>query len=342
MINTIKYEDWEKSSASVDSILLDVRSPSEYRSETIPGAINIPIFNDEERSLIGTIYKQESAEKAKKIGVEAVSKKLPDIYDKVVKLNGQYNKLVFFCARGGLRSTSLVSLFSPLGIGAFKLDGGYKGYRKYINNTLPDIVKEIQFIVLYGNTGTGKTHILEALQDEGMDILDLEGCANHRGSILGSVGLGRQHTQKMFESLVYESLINRKSNLVFVEGESRRIGKDIIPNYIYDGMKNGINIKIEASIEKRINNILRDYVHDTDEELIESLNYLRQHLSDKIVDEFIELVANHEYRTVIKELITKYYDPLYEYKNRGFEAVFYNEDARDTAQDIIRWVEEKK
>lgn len=337
MFKIVNYEDIDKKKIDESHILIDVRSPGEYQSETIPGSINIPIFDDKERELIGTVYKQESIEKAKKIGMRIGSIHLPEIYDKVSELDKKYNNLVFFCARGGFRSSSLVSLFKTLGINAIKLDGGYKGYRKYINEHLPIIVNKIRFIVLYGNTGTGKTDILKSLKDEGMDILDLEGCANHRGSILGSVGLGEQNSQKMFESLVYESLKNRKTNIVFVEGESKKIGKDIIPNYLYNTMNSGINIKIEASMETRIDNLLKEYVHDTDNELISSLDCLRKYLGDKNINKYIELISQCEYRKVIEELLVKYYDPLYEYKNRDYSKEFLNNNTFTTAQNIIKW-----
>ena len=163
MYKTVKYDDIEKNRENINYALIDVRSPSEYRAQTIPQATNIPIFNDEERKLVGTVYTKGSIQEAKKIGVETAAKNLPNIYDKVSKLDEQYDKLIFFCARGGLRSSSLVSLFMPLGINAFKLDGGYKVYRKYINTHLPALIENIKIVVLYGNTGVGKTHILEAL-----------------------------------------------------------------------------------------------------------------------------------------------------------------------------------
>ncbi|WP_236915540.1 tRNA 2-selenouridine(34) synthase MnmH [Clostridium sp. Cult2] len=340
MFKSIKYEEIEKNWVDTSYVFIDVRSPSEYEAETIPGAINIPIFNDEERCTIGTVYNQESVEKAKRIGIEFASKKLPKIYEEVYKLNHKYDKLAFFCARGGMRSSSLVSLFDSIGINAFKIEGGYKYYRKHIYNHLPDLIKNIQFVVLYGNTGTGKTRILEKLKTKGMDVLDLEGCANHRGSILGNVGLGKQNTQKMFESLLYQSLINRKTNLVFVEGESRRIGKDIIPEYLFEAMNNGINIKIETDMETRINNILDSYVHNTDKELIESLEHLRKHLGDNNIDRYIKLIEEHQYRPVAEELMVKYYDPMYEYNNRKYSKVFYNDDIEVVANRIIQWVDD--
>lgn len=342
MYKVVDYECIDKKEINENHILIDLRSPSEYKSETIPGAINLPIFSDEERKIVGTIYKQESVEKAKKVGIEFIANRLPSIYEEVNKLDQSYHDLVFFCARGGFRSSSLVALFKSLGINAIKLDNGYKGYRKYINEQLPIMIEKIQFIVLYGNTGTGKTDILKCLKEEGMDILDLEGCANHRGSTLGSVGLGEQNTQKLFESLIYSSLSKRKTNLVFIEGESKRIGKDIIPDYLFQAMNNAIKIKIEAHMERRVDNILKDYVHETDDELITALNYLRKYLGDSNIDLYIESINHHEYKKVIEELMIKYYDPMYEHKNRVYDAIFYNEETLKVANDIINWAKNIK
>lgn len=340
MFKSIKYEDIDEGKIKGNHIFIDVRSPSEYNKETIPRSINIPIFTDDERNLIGKIYIQEDHEKAKKIGMETAAYKLPHIYDEISKLNKEYDKLILFCARGGFRSSSLVSLFMTVGINIFKLDMGYKGYRSYINKNLPKIIDEIKFIVLYGNTGTGKTHILESLRDLGKDILDLEGCANHRGSILGGVGMGEQHSQKMFESLIYDSLKNRKTNTVFVEGESIKIGKVTIPKYIYNSMDAGVNICIDAKIDTRIDNILKDYVHETDGELKSSLNFLRNQLGHNTIDKYINMIDEKQYSQVIKELMIKYYDPHYKYKNRKYTKIFKNEDNDRTAANIIQWIDE--
>ena len=197
-------------------------------------------------------------------------------------------------------------------------------------------------MVLYGNTGTGKTDILKSLKDSGRDILDLEGCANHRGSLLGGVGLGDQSTQKSFESLVYKSLKERRTNIVFVEGESKKIGKVVIPEYIYSVMNNGINLCIESNLEIRIDNILRDYVHGTDVELISALNYLRQQLGHELVDKYIEMIDKDQYKEVIGDLMVKYYDPHYEYKNRQYIHTFENMESGATATNIIEWIEDNQ
>lgn len=338
MYKIIDYQEIDTNKVDINHILIDLRSPDEYISQKIPGSINIPLFDNEERILIGTIYKQESAEKAKRLGIEIVAKKLSNIYDLVHELNKRYNNLIFFCARGGLRSSSIVSLFEELGINAIKLNNGYKGYRKYINEQLPAVVEEIQFIVLYGNTGTGKTDILKALKRENMNILDLEGCANHRGSVLGSVGLGDQNTQKTFESLIYDSLRNRNSNLVFIEGESKYIGRNVIPDYLFNAMKRGYKIGIEASMKRRVEIILKDYVHKTDSELISALNYLRRNLGNTNIDSYIKSIDEQKYEEVIEDLMIKYYDPLYLHEGRIYDAVFSNEKTPQVANDIIKWL----
>ena len=169
MARPIRFDDIEEGIID-DYVFIDLRSPSEYMEGTIPGAINVPLFNDDERAEIGTIYKQRSPEESKKSGIEIVSKKLPDIYEKIVDLDTTYKHLVFFCARGGMRSNSIVSFFEALGINAMQLEGGYKAYRHHILESLPKLVGKISFIVLYGNTGVGKTNILDMLKEKGMDV----------------------------------------------------------------------------------------------------------------------------------------------------------------------------
>lgn len=341
MFKIVNYSELENHFLEKESILIDVRSPGEYDSETIIPAINIPIFNNKEREIIGTAYKKESSEKAKRLGIEFVSKKLPMMYKEISELDKKYKNLIFFCARGGYRSTSIVSLLNSIGINAIKLNDGYKGYRKHINENLPTIVEDVKFVVLYGNTGTGKTEILKSLRKLGMNVLDLEGAANHRGSTLGSVGLGEQTTQKMFESIIYKVLKERKGNLVFIEGESRRIGRDVIPEYIFNKMKEGIHINIEADLEYRIETISKDYLDGTDEELIDSLYYLRKYLGNDKIDFYINLIKEKNYKQVIKELMLIYYDPLYKNNTRNIIESFHNSDHLATAENIVDWANKK-
>lgn len=334
MIKSIEYLEVAECKAG-NCVLVDVRSPEEFEEATIPGAVNIPLYSNEERRIIGTAYTKESTAKAKKLGVEAASKHLPEIYDKIIELEKKYNILILFCARGGMRSSSLVSLFTSLGINALKLTGGYKGYRAYLNQELPKLTKRVKFVVIHGNTGVGKTNILKKLKSMGKDILDLEECANHRGSLIGNVGLGPQNSQKYFESLVYENLKNRQSDLIFVEGESKRIGRVVIPEFLFDAMENGIHIKVEADIDYRVKVIYEEYVGSNNDEIIDALNLLRKHISSRKIDEYIDMVKRGEFEDVIRQLMIKYYDPMYEKKKYDFAGVIYNKDINKTCNEII-------
>lgn len=333
----VKYKDIKDNRQN--NIFIDVRSPKEFEEESIPGAINIPIFNNEERDLIGKLYKNASIPESKKAGIEIASKKLPAIYEEISQLNKKHDHIYIYCARGGFRSSSLAPIFRALNMNVTKLYGGYKDYRAFIREELPIISKDIELVVLYGNTGTGKTHILQHLKNKDMNILDLEGAANHRGSILGSVGLGQANSQKMFESLLYEQLKNRTSNLIFTEGESKRIGKDIIPEFIFDKMKAGISLKITAPMDKRIQVILKDYVNGNDEELIEALDHMRNRLGNEAIDTYIDLVKEKDYSPIIKNLFLDYYDPLYKKHKRDYIKTFDNLDSEATADNIIRWID---
>lgn len=316
MARVIEYKD-----LSGDYILVDVRSNGEYEEATINGAINIPLFSNEERANIGTIYTRESTDKAKKIGVEIVARKLPSIYDEVAQLEKKYRKVVLFCARGGMRSGAITDLLGALGLRVERIKDGYKGYRAFINEELPKVNEKVKYVVLHGNTGVGKTEILKELRKDGYDVLDLEGCANHRGSILGSVGLGECTSQKQFESNVYEELKAIKGNLVFVEAESRRIGKVLIPEYIHSKMKEGLHIFVDAPLDFRCNLIIEEYTKAKccNEEICEALNKLKKHISEKDIELYSGMVKNNQYDEVVKELMVKYYDPLYRHSSDKYD-----------------------
>lgn len=326
MYPNITYDEINEKLSPGEYIVIDVRTPNEFSSETIPGSINIPIFTNEERAQIGIEYVNHSIDKAKTIGIEAISNRLPDIFRKVIQLKSQYSHLIFFCSRGGFRSSSIVALLDSLKISALKLDGGYKAYRAYVNNNLEIISKDIDLVVLYGNTGTGKTQILKALKEKGADTIDLEACANHRGSTLGSVGLGDPNSQKMFESLLFDSIKKRKTNLIFTEGESKRIGKSVIPEYLFDKIVNGKHVEVTAPIESRVENIRLDYIYNSNEGLIEALNHLRKRLGNSTVNEYIDYVKSNNYNPVIKNLMLNYYDPMYEHNKKKY---IYNIDNLD-------------
>ena len=338
MFNTIDYDQLEG-----DYILVDLRSPGEYSEFTIPGAMNLPLFDNEERKLIGTVYNHESIDEAKRIGVDFASKKLPKLYEEISRIKKNHDKVVLFCERGGMRSSSVCSLLSSLGVGALKLRGGYKGYRSVVNAMLPKLNEEVSYIVIHGYTGTGKTELLQMLEYRGQDVLDLEKYANHRGSLLGDVGLGGRVSQKQFESLVYDSLRGRKSDVIFVEGESSRIGNIVIPHYIMERMKAGRHILAEGSLEKRVERIVLEYTRSEafKTDIMNSLEKLGRHISAKRIEEYTRSVEEGNYSEVAKDLMVRYYDPMYENEQKGFQyELTVNTDNMETAcLTIEKWLE---
>jgi len=244
-----------------------------------------------------------------------------------------------------MRSGSIYSLTSSLGLNTMRLKGGYKGYRDYINHELPKINDNIKYIVIHGKTGIGKSKLLYMLQSKGLNILDLEKAANHRGSLLGSVGIGKCHSQKQFESLIYNELRNKNSDYVFVEGESKRIGRTIIPNYIWDSMNSGYHLFLDTSLENRVKIIVEDYTRcpNAGEEIIEALEVMKKHISEKNIDLYEKMVIEKRYEEVAEELMLKYYDPMYMNSMKKHEFVFncYYDNLDEGAEKIYKWFNEE-
>ncbi len=321
-----------------DVIYIDLRTKKEHLEETIPGSYNVPIFSDEQREIIGTLYKQVSPKEATRQAVLFISERIPFIFKEIDELDKMKKTLVFFCARGGMRSSSIVGLLTGLKYNCCKLDFGYKGYREYINENLPKVLSEVNFITLYGKTGTGKTNILNLLEEKGLDVLDLEKCANHRGSILGQIGLNKQNSQKMFESLIYHKLVDRKSNLIFTEGESKRIGRIVMKDFIYDKLLESKKILIDAPLEFRKEVIKKDYINDNfkTEELIAGLEKLRRYIGKTKIDNLIDLANNNNFDEIIEELMINYYDLNYKCNDASFDLIINNDDYEKTCNELVK------
>lgn len=316
-----------KESLNKNSVIyVDVRTSKEYNESTIPGAINLPILNNKERKIVGTIYNNESPGAAKMKGVEFISPKIPGLVKKIKELRQEYNYVIIFCSRGNLRSKSLVTFADLSGLKAFQLKGGYKAYRHFILDELENYKLDNQFLVIHGNTGVGKTDLLYKLKNKEINIIDIEGLANHRGSAFGDIGLQKPRNQKMFDSLLWEKLENITNNdIIAVEAENRRIGMSNLPQFFVDKMDNGLHILIESSIEARINRIYNEYT-DTFQEnpqkfiqkTLDSIESVKKHLirdmGKKKYKRLKNLVKKKELKSVIKILLKHYYDPLYTHK----------------------------
>ncbi len=306
-----------------NTVIVDVRTPKEYLEDHIPGAINIPIFDDDERAIIGTLYKQKGKEIAVETGIEITSPKLQDFYNKYLNLSKQYKQIVLYCFRGGMRSTSLVDFLNEIGLKVLKLDGGYKAYRNYVLKYLENLSIKHQFIVLHGHTGTGKTMLLEELEKKGVCVLNLEALAQNSGSVYGEIFYsGKAPSQKWFDSLVVKILRESKYKNILMESESKKIGKVTLCKTFWDTMIQGKHILINSSVENRVKRLVEDYTKyntQDDEYLKKSTSRLKDTIGNQAVEDLINKIEDKNYESVASFLIQNYYDKLYSYSIGKYE-----------------------
>lgn len=331
-----------------DFLFIDVRSPNEFEEATIPGAINIPLFNNEERILIGTIYKTESPEKAIEVGLELVSPKIPALIKEIRTslTNGQ--KPVFFCWRGGMRSKTVATLYElvyPKHV--YRLSGGYRAYREYILEQIANIKIENPTFVLHGMTGVGKTMLLNKLNEydkkSTLSVIDLENLAGHRGSIFGGIGEINPVNQKKFDSRVHQVLINLdKKSAIILEAESKRVGKVLVPDNIMLAKEKGYHILINASIDKRIERIIADYKpNENKDDLYDAFLRIARRLPTEVRHEIDSAFKINDFYTVVKLFLIHYYDPKYQYSSDQYHGEFIeiNSDDLDKAvQEIYNYI----
>ncbi|MCH2218947.1 MAG: tRNA 2-selenouridine(34) synthase MnmH [Dechloromonas sp.] len=245
--------------AAYDEII-DVRSPSEFAEDHIPGAINCPVLDDAQRAEVGTLYKQVSPFEAKKIGAALVSENIGrHLKERFLDRPKSWKPLIY-CWRGGERSGSMTTVFRAIGWNAGQLDGGYKSWRSHVIAQLDELPTRYRFIVLCGATGNAKTRILQALGKRGAQILDLETLASHKGSVLGVLPDQPQPSQKAFETALLASLSGLDPQRpVFVEAESRKIGNLHVPEALIERIRQSDCVTVDATHEARVSFLLKDY-----------------------------------------------------------------------------------
>jgi tRNA 2-selenouridine synthase len=288
--------------------VIDVRSPSEFRQGHIPGAWNIPLFNDEERKTVGTTYKQVNREAAMYAGLEIAGKKLVSLAKEGEKRAGKERTLLVHCWRGGMRSESLVWLFETLGIKCYLLEGGYKSYRRYV---LSEFEKPLKIILIGGRTGSGKTDILRQLGNLGEQVIDLEGLAHHKGSAFGALGETPQPTTEQFENDLRQKLNELdRSRCVWLEDESRNVGRCVIPGEIFAEMKKSRILFLDISMELRAKHLVKHYADFSKEELKACILKISKKLGGDRTKEAIDSVDREDfYNTALITL--HYYDRTY-------------------------------
>ena len=294
--------------------ILDVRSPSEYAEDHVPGALSAPVLNDAERAEIGTLYKQVSPFDARKRGAALVARNIAGhIETKFMSRDKGWRPLVY-CWRGGKRSGAMTHILREIGWQAAQLEGGYKSYRREVVAQLETLPRTLQYRVICGETGSAKSRLLEALEARGAQVLDLERLAAHRGSVLGGLPGEPQPAQKMFETRVWDALRRFDADIpVFVEAESKKIGQLQVPEALILAMRASPCVRIEADVPSRVAFLLDDYGHflaDPDA-LKAQLDCLVALYGRETIDAWKALADRGAFAELVGALLTDHYDPAY-------------------------------
>lgn len=302
---------WGREPCPHDDII-DVRSPSEYAEDHIPGAVNLPVLDDDQRAEVGTIYKQVTAFAAKKVGAGYISANIARHLAGHFADKPKAYRPFLYCWRGGMRSGSFAHVLAQIGWRVTVLEGGHKTYRERILLELRDAPPRFTFRIIAGATGSAKTRVLHRLAERGEQVLDLEGLANHRGSLLGNVG--PQPTQKFFESQLIAALDRLDpARPVWVEGESSRIGSVQVPPALWVRMRESDGVEIAMPAKGRVQHLLAEYRHfvENPDRLRALLALMPERVGKKQTAEWEAMIAAGEWENFVASLLAAHYDPGY-------------------------------
>lgn len=304
--------------------IIDVRTPAEFADDHIPGAVNYPVLSDEERVRVGTLYKQVSPFEAKKLGAALIAANIAHHLQASLTHHPKEWRPLVYCWRGGQRSGAMQIILRQIGWKASKLEGGYKAWRQSVIAELDTLPLNFEFRVICGATGSGKTRILQAIDQQGGQILDLETLASHKGSVLGVLPDTRQPSQKAFETLLWQNLkALDPAKPVYVEAESRRIGNLYLPTSLLENIRKGKCLEIQASESARIRFLMQDYEYflQDPEWLMRRLEGLKAHLGKETISHWQNLAETKAWEQLTEALMSRHYDPLYRRsRNTNFEA----------------------
>lgn len=321
------------------SDVIDARSEGEFAEDHLPGAINWPSLNNEERKLVGTEYKQISAFDAKKRGAALVAKNIARHLERdVISKPREWQPLVY-CWRGGKRSGSLALILDQIGFNVTLVDGGYKAFRAALVADLPQLAAQFDYRVICGTTGSGKTRLLQELKALGAQVLDLEALANHRSSVLGVIPGSPQPTQKAYDSLIWAALKGcDASRPVYIESESKKVGNVAIPEGLMTAMRAAPCLQLDLSEDERVELLLEDYdffVKDI-EYFCDRLGALTQARGKEVVASWQNRARSGDLGSVVRELLVDHYDPVY---LQSMKRNFVQYPARKTIAPANRSVE---
>lgn len=296
-------------------LVIDVRSPAEFALDHIPGAVNYPVLDNDERATIGTLYKQESPFAAKKLGAALVSRNIAKhLETHFLDLPREWRPLIY-CWRGGERSGAFTHILNRIGWKAMQLQGGYQGFRRTVIDGLEQAAKQFSFQVICGMTGSGKTRVLQEARSYGAQVLDLEALAIHRGSVLGNEPNLEQPSQKGFETALWDAIRSLDpSKPVLVESESKKVGGVHIPDALMEKIRNGACIELRSSAQTRVSWLIREYHHflsDT-KNFKQKLALLTAHYGKAQIAQWNEAIDAGQFPELVEELLVKHYDPSYQ------------------------------
>lgn len=293
--------------------IIDVRSPGEYAEDFIPGAVNHPVLDNDERAEVGTVNKAQSPFEAKRMGAALVARNVADMIEKHFADKPRDWSPLIYCWRGGKRSGFTAHVLCEIGFNAIQLDGGYKAFRARVNEDLETLPRQFRYVTLCGCTGTGKTALLLALNAAGAQIIDLEGIAKHRGSLLGAM-TEPQPSQKRFDSVLWDALrALDPARPVFVESESKKIGLVQMPESMRETMAAGECVWLEVPLDARVAHIRSEYKNFVDDPvaLVNKLEPLRPLRGTKLLSEWRAFAEARHVDALFASLMVDHYDPLY-------------------------------
>jgi tRNA 2-selenouridine synthase len=289
--------------------VFDSRSEIEYIHAHIPGALNIPLLNNDERKEVGTLFRQKGREAAVLAGFRLVGPRFHEIILRANELAPE-KEVMLYCWRGGMRSQIMTWLLQMNGFRVITLKGGYKAYRHWVGDA---VNRPMQTIILGGPTGSGKTEILDAIKERGEQVLQLEALANHRGSAFGSLGKGNQPSNEQFENSISMEWMRFESNRpVWIENESRSIGSCILPLTTYSLIRNSILIEIEIGLEKRKQRILEEYGKFPVETLAETTRKIGKRMGPQHMKQALIYLESGDKEAWL-DIVLDYYDKQYSY-----------------------------
>ncbi len=296
------------------SSVIDARSENEYALDHLPGAINWPSLNNDERELVGTLYVQVNAFEAQKRGAALVAANIARHIEREVIDKPRTWQPLIYCWRGGKRSGSLALVLGQIGFRVSVVEGGYKAFRSAVRADLPELAKRLHYRVVCGPTGSGKTRLLQALAAEGAQVLDLEALANHRSSVLGLMPGLHQPSQKRFETLIWQALRQfNPARPVYVESESKKVGNLAVPDALMNAMRASPCHDLQLSDDKRVALLMEDYRHFVDDKALfcNRLDALTELRGKTTVQAWKQQVETGNTEAVVRELLALHYDPGY-------------------------------